>query len=326
MGNDIVLSICIPTYNRAEKLDLALNALIKASANYAADVEILVSDNCSEDNTKEIIESNKENCNFLYYFRNKENLGFNLNMFSLVDRYAKGKFCWVLGDDDFVDIDALNYIIPLLKSNVDLKYLNLNFRISNIEEYRSFINKEIDNRNIDILWGTFSSAIDENTSIGNLLATFMSTSVFLREDFFTYPKDKFSVTSWTNFYSTFPNAYLMATLFSKEKVAYIKEPLITAIEDVKDWDDKVEMIFTKYIPQMYSYFLSLGIKEFELKQSYDNITRLKFIWIIKRIKSFKSIKMRDFFYIVKIVFFTPKLIKFITDKYEKNIVGLWHTS
>ncbi len=50
-----LLTIAIPTYNRAEYLDKQLGWLAEAIKGYESDCEILVSDNCSTDHNQSII-------------------------------------------------------------------------------------------------------------------------------------------------------------------------------------------------------------------------------------------------------------------------------
>ena len=47
----MILTIGVPTYNRSKKLSVLFECLKKQEFN---DFEIIVSDNCSTDNTKEI--------------------------------------------------------------------------------------------------------------------------------------------------------------------------------------------------------------------------------------------------------------------------------
>ena len=50
-----LLSICIPTYNRAELLRQCLESIISESNVFTDKVEVIVSNNCSTDKTEEII-------------------------------------------------------------------------------------------------------------------------------------------------------------------------------------------------------------------------------------------------------------------------------
>ena len=58
----MILSICIPTYNRISQLDNCLNSILISKKNVDDfNFEICISDNNSEENTKEVIQKyNKE--------------------------------------------------------------------------------------------------------------------------------------------------------------------------------------------------------------------------------------------------------------------------
>src|SRR5215210_40594 len=96
-----LLSICIPTYNRAELLRSALHSVVRQAARIGAEVEVVVADNCSTDNTTDVVEWARQFGEIRYY-RNQDNFGVNYNILQLVNSLAKGEFCWLLGDDDLV--------------------------------------------------------------------------------------------------------------------------------------------------------------------------------------------------------------------------------
>ena len=54
-----LLSICIPTYNRAQFLPALLESIITQINGHEDKVEIIVSDNASTDNTKQITQNDK---------------------------------------------------------------------------------------------------------------------------------------------------------------------------------------------------------------------------------------------------------------------------
>ena len=110
--NNILLSICIPTYNRADKLDKNLNLLINAIGKHE-NIEIFISDNCSSDNTKSIVSQYLSLTNIINYHRNNENIGPDKNFLQCF-KLAKGKYIWLLGDDDYVLGESLPRIIAVL--------------------------------------------------------------------------------------------------------------------------------------------------------------------------------------------------------------------
>ena len=109
-----ILSICIPTYNRGRfAYDAAMYVL---SAYKGDDIEVVISNNCSEDNTEELIL--QINDPRLRYFVNKENLGAAFNT-HLTFLRANGRFAYLTSDEDDIDIDQIPYLISYFKKNPD---------------------------------------------------------------------------------------------------------------------------------------------------------------------------------------------------------------
>lgn len=89
-------SIVIPTFNRADDLRFALYCILDQNFK---DFEVIISDNCSTDNTKEIVSLYKDKR--IKYFRNKENIGVLPNIQNAIEK-AKGKYVFLHSDDDFI--------------------------------------------------------------------------------------------------------------------------------------------------------------------------------------------------------------------------------
>ena len=120
------LTICIPTYNRADVLDFLLNELFnQIEFNNFSDVKIAVSDNSTNDDTGKLILS-KEKYRKIVYNKNKENLGAFGNLMK-VTSMVTSEFVWVLGDDDFVTPNAIKNIYQELQNcNADIDFIFLN--------------------------------------------------------------------------------------------------------------------------------------------------------------------------------------------------------
>jgi chloramphenicol O-acetyltransferase len=109
---DIILTIGIPTFNRGKYLRRCLEAITMQAGDNPA-VEILVSNNCSTDNTEEIVEFYKSNYSNIRYFCQKENIG-GSNNFGFIYTHAQGRFVVIVGDDDYlVQIYIYNILIAL---------------------------------------------------------------------------------------------------------------------------------------------------------------------------------------------------------------------
>ena len=121
-----LLTIAIPTYNRADKLKRALKAI---SEQYDERIEIIVCDDASPDNTISIVEEMQSIIPIRYY-RNDCNLHFNKNFlkcFSL----AEGKYILLMGDDDFLSCNGLKHILSYLETNKDIDLIFINFKRNN---------------------------------------------------------------------------------------------------------------------------------------------------------------------------------------------------
>ena len=69
--NRPVLSICIPTYNRAAVLEKTLDTIVQQLDD---EIEIVISDNCSTDNTEEVGRKYANKYKNIKYFRNEVNV------------------------------------------------------------------------------------------------------------------------------------------------------------------------------------------------------------------------------------------------------------
>lgn len=118
---DIVLSICIPTFNRARYLESLLEEIVANIGKLQYDYEILIGDNCSEDATPQIVEGFKDRLN-IRYFRRPSNIGSGENLNQLY-RSANGRYCLYLADDDLPILDAVRDNIATLEAHPNVGVL-----------------------------------------------------------------------------------------------------------------------------------------------------------------------------------------------------------
>src|SRR5574344_946053 len=76
MDKKPLLSICIPTYNRADYLDKTIQSIVlqKEFATFPDKVELVISDNASTDNTEEIVAKYLLKYTNVHYYKNKNNI------------------------------------------------------------------------------------------------------------------------------------------------------------------------------------------------------------------------------------------------------------
>ncbi len=91
------ISICIPQFNRIEYLLKSLDVIQNQSYE---DFEVVISDDCSQDETKERIREYIEKSKYsITYFRFDQNQGYDRNLRKSLE-LANGDYCFVLGNDD----------------------------------------------------------------------------------------------------------------------------------------------------------------------------------------------------------------------------------
>jgi glycosyltransferase involved in cell wall biosynthesis len=104
------------------------------------DVELVISDNCSIDNTRQLVERFRQHCPIRYH-RQEKNIGVVRNVLSVVGTIAAGTFCWVIGDDDMLRPGALRKLIGVIEKYPDLDYFYVNY---SIDEYSRRAGRVVD--------------------------------------------------------------------------------------------------------------------------------------------------------------------------------------
>jgi glycosyltransferase involved in cell wall biosynthesis len=112
-----LLSIGVPTYNRAHLLFYFLRRLNQEYAGLSekGQVEFIVSDNCSVDDTEAVVNGFQEDIPIRYH-RNERNIGAPANILQL-PKLAAAKYCWILGDDDLLVPGSLAHVLQLLQEH-----------------------------------------------------------------------------------------------------------------------------------------------------------------------------------------------------------------
>lgn len=118
--NNIVVSVCISTYNHDEYIEEALNSVLNQQCDF--EYEIILSNDQSTDQTHYIITKFIENHpkgNKIRYYNQSKNIGINNNLIFTLEQ-AQGKYIALLeGDDYWVDNNKLQKQFDFLEKNKD---------------------------------------------------------------------------------------------------------------------------------------------------------------------------------------------------------------
>ena len=117
-----ILSICIPTYNRAEFLDKTLESIVIQNAFLNTnDVEIVIADNCSEDNTSLVVKKYTDIFpEKIIYIKNEANIG-AVNNYENALSLATGTFAKLHNDYLLIKKGALSTIVDIITENIEEK-------------------------------------------------------------------------------------------------------------------------------------------------------------------------------------------------------------
>jgi glycosyltransferase involved in cell wall biosynthesis len=197
-----LLTIAIPTYNRSQCLTSLLEILVPQLGGETR-VELIVSDNASQDETAEIIRGYQERGAKIEYRRNETNVGADANFVRCFEQ-ARGEYVWIFGDDDIIVPGGLREVLRHLElRRYDLLFIRASsFRGSyNAGEHRKLSGKlKVFARPVDFALDvatslTFISGniirkaaleriqhIDFNELVGTSLVQLSWTLSLLRED------------------------------------------------------------------------------------------------------------------------------------------------
>ena len=117
-GYTKLLSICIPNYNRLEEFKRLIEGCVSQIIDNSLqdDVSICICDDCSPDDpTRYVNDVIKHNSEIdIIYKRNSHNCGMDYNFREAVLN-ANSEFCWLIGNDDELEVDGLKNAVNILK-------------------------------------------------------------------------------------------------------------------------------------------------------------------------------------------------------------------
>ena len=203
-----ILSVVIPTYNRAKYLERCLESILSHQGDY---YEVIVSDNASPDSTEEIIQKYLSDSRISYY-RNEKNLGARENIYKATG-YARGEYVFWLSDDDYLLPNALSKVIAVIEAHPSVGYIYS--PVVTVDDRNGKLYSRRDDFDFDKL-------ID--MGLGQLTIVMSSAWVFSRQVL------KREFIDWKLWRNNIDNAYIMiilvGSIFLKHPAYYISDDLV----------------------------------------------------------------------------------------------------
>lgn len=176
--NKPILSICIPTYNRSVYLEKSIKSIIKTDEFKNGKIEIVISDNCSTDNTEEMTNNYTSKYKNIKYYKNEKNVK-DLNFAIALER-GSGIFRKLSNDTIIYIDDSLKYMIDTIENNIHKKpvifFVNEEKKYDGIIQYND-LDSVIKHLGRNITWLPVIGMWDEDIDLLNFMREYSKTQL-----------------------------------------------------------------------------------------------------------------------------------------------------
>ena len=251
-----LLTIAIPTYNRAQLLDKQLAWLAQDIKGFESECEIIISDNGSTDNTQDILEKYQADFSNTTFHsnRNSENLGVMKNVVYCMNT-ASSKYLWKVGDDDKVRSGTVSYLLKRLKESSELSLLILNYSSSTVttgeliyERCYAIETEEVRSDGIAV----FANCVKENVGGVGFISALVCRTEFLQR----------ALTMWPDSLNNMEaQVYWTAVCAASGSVIVTKDTFIDNVFGDSYWMREPKVLLkTQYVdlPTVYLKLLEIG--------------------------------------------------------------------
>ena len=111
------VSVIVPNYNHAPYLRQRLDSIFNQTFQ---NFEVIILDDCSTDNSKEIIEEYSSSPQISHIIYNETNSGSPFKQWAKGFKLAQGKYIWIAESDDWAELNFLEETLPILESKKNL--------------------------------------------------------------------------------------------------------------------------------------------------------------------------------------------------------------
>jgi glycosyltransferase involved in cell wall biosynthesis len=292
------ISICIPQYNRIDFLVKSLKIIELQNYN---NFEVIISDDCSTDNTENTILDfkKKSRCNIIY-FRFDSNQGYDRNLRKSIE-LANGDYCLILGNDD-----TLNHVNVL--SDLFTFLTTYNFPDIGFCNYCEFYNSKIITRRA-LKTGVIGTGPDIGLKYYSSFS-FVSGLIFKKKTFDIFNTNRFDKSIYSQIALAFHMICNNAFLFSIDEV-YIRKDIT---------------IFFDGIPKKSNSYLNFINRDWLSVKKVDAGLKSVINVLYKVLKDNHLISQKRLNYIFKKILFNTYPFWIIDYKYNKAFpesIGLY---
>jgi glycosyltransferase involved in cell wall biosynthesis len=223
-----------------------LQSIISNRNRSDVDFEVCVSDNCSADDTPDVVQAAQASIG-IKYCRNEQNVGVARNFLRVV-AMADGEFVWLLGDDDLLLPHALCELSQLIADHPGTDFFFINaFHLRT--EYVFSFPQPFDTANLPGVMLPFSSWTHSgelpfldliNPSISFDFLGGMYLAVFRKKNWSenTDALDQAAICdprTFSHFDNTFPHVKIFSRAFARSRAYLSARPLSVCLTGAREW-------------------------------------------------------------------------------------------
>jgi glycosyltransferase involved in cell wall biosynthesis len=272
------LSICLPTYNRAQLLESALYALLPQVRAAGELVELIVSDNCSSDDTQGVAMRARV-YGPLSYHRNETNLGPVGNIHVLCNELATGDFVWIVCDDDLMLPGGLDRVLSVLKGHPEVDYVFVNTSIRSSDERNRYKHltashsisellptkaRDLTERPVERWEELLDPAVDE-VFLGSIMCSVFRLSRWRQHTL------KPGHALFDSLDTTYPHAVTLAHTMIGRKAYYLGYPCTMAFFGEQEWLGYLPLILLVRLQELLDLYLKLGVDSKQIQKCRESL-------------------------------------------------------
>ena len=258
------------------------------------EAEIVISDNCSEDDIESIVNEIciKNPRVKIIYSRNELNRGLAYNFHNVVE-LANGEFCWIIGSDDFLYESAIKEVLRVIDTNSNLSFISVSYAHlslpsvvdeNSIEDpYRNILKIIKEGTSLTFKKGPIESGKvnwDElvDPSFNNVMLGSVMAGIFKKSKWNSVDRDKMDKSfEFTNLQNVYPHIYIYANSMIGEPSYYIDEPLLVVGDGVRPWagdefwDGSLPIIYLKIFNEIIDAYSGGGLNKKQLQRCKSSV-------------------------------------------------------
>lgn len=267
--SNIILTIGIPSYNRGHRALENIRHLMQLP--YDSEIEFVLSNNCSIENTAGYDEVEKISDSRINYFKFPDKPGQNINFCQTID-IAKGKYVCLLSDEDLINLSSIHHYLSVLSKNPNISFAKAQTLVYYKNNSGKIYKKGKDAFLQSFLNTNYITGLIFRTDLFHSLNLYSWTANFI---YTNYAVRSYPHSSWCAFYSFYGDYLEDNVLLCMEGIAENDAPEIDISNNTKPIMVRTYGTLERRIGQHYGFIDVLNLLSDHLdRESYIETYKL----------------------------------------------------